>query len=56
MESSSEVVVEEKETEHNVDSNSNDVTAPKMITVLIICLLNLVNFVDRFAIPGNSIH
>jgi len=52
MESSSEVVVEEKETEHNVDSNSNDVTAPKMITVLIICLLNLVNFVDRFAIPG----
>jgi len=38
------------------DSRSNDITAPKLLTVLIICLLNLVNFIDRYSIPGMLPH
>ena len=35
-------------------SESNVVTMTKMLTVLIICLLSLMNFVDRYSVPGIS--
>ena len=33
-------------------SESNKVTTRKLLTVVIICLMNLINFTDRYATPG----
>ena len=55
VDSEPEVPAEKDDDQVTEHSDSNAITAPKLITVLIICLLNLMNFIDRYSVPGNSL-
>jgi len=52
VDSEPEVPAEKDDDQVTEHSDSNAITAPKFITVLIICLLNLMNFIDRYSVPG----
>lgn len=38
------------------EAPENQITREKMINTLLICLLQLLNFMDRYALPGTFIH